>query len=517
MLLTFTKIGKAIFPQATEAALDMAQKFGGDATSQAVILGKALNDPIKGISALTRIGVQFTDAQKEQIKSMVEAGDVAGAQKVILGELQTEIGGVARAAGTTLSGKLEILKNKFGNIKEEIGGALIPVITDLVTKVSDGIGPAFDWLKQNGDKLLPVLAAIGAMILAAVVPAFVIWAAAAWTTAAANIAAMAPILIPIAAIGAAVGLLVAAWQNNWFGIRDTLTAVWTNTLQPAFQNIGNWLSVNIPMAIQTVSRFWDTVLLPALQAVWRFIQTSVLPIFEDIGNWLQKNIPIAIGLAKNAWVQVLLPALQLVWDIITQKLLPVIQDVALWVGTHIGTAIETAKRLFGEFSDSAQRLWDSLEPVRSVIASIVSWISDRLRPAIDGFAGFIGGLHIANPFADLAGTIQGIIDGAARAIAKLRELAGLNPAGGGGYATGTLAFAGGYTLVGEAGPELVALPRGSRIFSNSESQRRLGAGDTLIFQFAAPASAYDEARIEAAVERALGRAGRRADTIRRTR
>jgi hypothetical protein len=64
LLLTFTNIGKDVFPMATEAMLDMSQKMGQDVKSSAIQLGKALNDPIDGIGALTRIGVSFTDEQK---------------------------------------------------------------------------------------------------------------------------------------------------------------------------------------------------------------------------------------------------------------------------------------------------------------------------------------------------------------------------------------------------------------------------------------------------------------------
>jgi len=84
MLLTFTNIGKDVFPNATETLLDMATAMnGGVAPSaealkgQAIQLGKALNDPIKGITALTRVGVTFTDEQKAMIEGMVKMGDSA--------------------------------------------------------------------------------------------------------------------------------------------------------------------------------------------------------------------------------------------------------------------------------------------------------------------------------------------------------------------------------------------------------------------------------------------------------
>lgn len=134
LLLTFTNIGKNVFPQTTEAMLDMAARMGTDASGAAIQLGKALNDPVSGITALTRVGVTFTDAQKDMITSMVEAGDVEGAQKVILAELNKEFGGSAKAAGETLAGKIEILKNRFGNLQETVGAALIPALIKLSDK-----------------------------------------------------------------------------------------------------------------------------------------------------------------------------------------------------------------------------------------------------------------------------------------------------------------------------------------------------------------------------------------------
>src|SRR5690606_1170865 len=56
MLLTFTNIGQGVFPQATEAVLNLAQKFGS-VDQAAVQLGKALNDPINGVTSLRRVGV----------------------------------------------------------------------------------------------------------------------------------------------------------------------------------------------------------------------------------------------------------------------------------------------------------------------------------------------------------------------------------------------------------------------------------------------------------------------------
>src|SRR5258708_31941306 len=77
MLLTFTNIGKNVFPQATVATLDLAQKMGGDTKNAAIQLGKALNDPITGVSALQRVGVTFSQTQKDQIKGFMDTNNIA--------------------------------------------------------------------------------------------------------------------------------------------------------------------------------------------------------------------------------------------------------------------------------------------------------------------------------------------------------------------------------------------------------------------------------------------------------
>lgn len=143
LLLTFTNIGQDIFPQATEVMLDMSQALGQDVKSSAIQLGKALQDPILGVTALRRVGVNFSEAQQDVIKNLVETGRAGEAQAMILKELQTEFGGSAKAAGQTLGGQLEILKNKFSDVMETIGGGIATVIRPAVIAFSD-------WLDKIG-------------------------------------------------------------------------------------------------------------------------------------------------------------------------------------------------------------------------------------------------------------------------------------------------------------------------------------------------------------------------------
>jgi hypothetical protein len=122
LLLTFTKIGRDVFPKATEAVLDMSTALGTDLNNAALQVGKALNDPVKGVTALARAGVQFSESQKDTIKQLVETNKLAEAQAIILKELETQMGGSARAARNTLGGALTALGNSFDNLLEGDAG-----------------------------------------------------------------------------------------------------------------------------------------------------------------------------------------------------------------------------------------------------------------------------------------------------------------------------------------------------------------------------------------------------------
>lgn len=137
MLLTFTQIKGDQFDQATKAALDMSVAMGTDMTSAATLVGKALNDPLKGIGALSKVGVQLTEDQKALVQSMVEVGDVAGAQGVILGVLDEQFGGSAEAFGGTFLGAIEKVKNSFGTLSEAFVTDLLPPATAALNQIND--------------------------------------------------------------------------------------------------------------------------------------------------------------------------------------------------------------------------------------------------------------------------------------------------------------------------------------------------------------------------------------------
>lgn len=141
LLLTFTNIGKKVFPDALETVLDMSTALGQDLKGSAIQLGKSLNDPIEGVTALKRVGVSFTDAQREQIKVLVESGNTLDAQRLILKELQTEFGGASRAAVEDFGGAMGQLKNYWGDLQEVLGTSITEneALRDLMGDLKDEI------------------------------------------------------------------------------------------------------------------------------------------------------------------------------------------------------------------------------------------------------------------------------------------------------------------------------------------------------------------------------------------
>jgi len=163
VLLTFTAIKDDVMPGAAQAVIDMSVALGQDLQGSAIQVGKALQDPILGVTALRRVGVNFSKDQQEFIKSLVDTGHAAEAQALILKELNTEFGGSAQAQVETYSGRIAQLKNAVGELGEaaaesEIGGrSLIDWLTDAAaagTLLITASGRITDALQEHEEQMV---------------------------------------------------------------------------------------------------------------------------------------------------------------------------------------------------------------------------------------------------------------------------------------------------------------------------------------------------------------------------
>lgn len=381
MLLTFTAIGKDVFPQATETLLNMSQAMGTDTKQQAIQLGKALNNPIDGISALTRVGVKFTDEQKNVIKALVETGDVAGAQKVILAELETEFGGQARAAADPVIQ----LKNEIGNMAEAIGYKLMPYVDAVTTaffKWLDSMGGAqgvVDSLFAALQKVAPFLPLIAGAIIGGLVPALYASASAFI----ANVVALAPFMIAGAAIAALALLIYEAWNSNFLGFRDVVMQV-VNAVMPILQQFLDFWTLfkeQFVAAIELIRFMWETNMYgirDIAMAVWGAIQQYFTGIWEVIKGIFK----IALGILtldwKTAWSGIKDLAAG-IFDIV------VAAAKLFWEGLKVvfklgGEAISLA---WGAVMDGVKSVASSIwEGIKEVFKGGINWIIDKLNAVI---------------------------------------------------------------------------------------------------------------------------------------
>jgi hypothetical protein len=145
-LLTFGNITHDIFEETLGLTADLAVAWKMDLDTAAKMVGKALNDPIAGLTALSKVGVTFNAEQKEMIKSLVETGDMAKAQALIMEELTRQVGGSSEAYGNTLAGSLNKVKNLFGEAAESIGSLFVPALKGLVDFILPPLTEAFEFI-----------------------------------------------------------------------------------------------------------------------------------------------------------------------------------------------------------------------------------------------------------------------------------------------------------------------------------------------------------------------------------
>lgn len=137
MLLTFSNIGKDIIPQATQALANLSQKMESEPKAAASILGNALNDPIQGLKLLTNAGITFSNSQKQVISQMVSTGSIAGAQKLILQELNEKLGIEASNAAKAFEGNMKQVKSTMESLKTSISSSVLPTFKSLKDSFKD--------------------------------------------------------------------------------------------------------------------------------------------------------------------------------------------------------------------------------------------------------------------------------------------------------------------------------------------------------------------------------------------
>lgn len=222
-MVSFGNVSGEVFDRAQQVTLDLATRLDGDLKGAAIQVGKALNDPEHGFTALSRAGIQFTEDQKSAIRSMVDAKDMAGAQALMLNELERQFAGSAKAASEAGMGGWLQAKNSLGELMEEVGG----LITRFMDPLLDRFKRLVTWFKDLPSGTKAVIVAIAALA-ASIGPLMIAFATMSKLFSgfgsAGSLMALKVVAI-VAAVAALAGVAIYL-RENWDAVKDWWESLW---------------------------------------------------------------------------------------------------------------------------------------------------------------------------------------------------------------------------------------------------------------------------------------------------
>jgi hypothetical protein len=137
IILRYPNVTKKAFEPALKAALDLAAATGKDVTSAARDMARSLNDPVAGLSRLTRQGVTFTEGEKKKIAALVESGKRFRAQTIILDKVNQQFGGTAQKASEGYRGSMVRLNKAIKNLQQALAAPLIKPLERIARALGD--------------------------------------------------------------------------------------------------------------------------------------------------------------------------------------------------------------------------------------------------------------------------------------------------------------------------------------------------------------------------------------------
>ena len=474
LLLTFGNIrneagkGNDIFNKTTQIMTDMSVALGQDMKSSALQLGKALNDPVKGVTALQRVGVSFSKKQKETIKRLVETGDTLGAQKLILKELDKQFAGSAKAQSTA-GDRLRVV---WGNLQEQLGEKLLPVVEKVASFLADKLPDAIAFAQRTFGPLAKQVSRF--------------WNA---LTTGFTEDEGTPIELFALKVRDALGKLIAFVQEWAPRIIDAALAFG--------QTLLDWWSQHGPeitKTAQTLAEDFQRYILEPMQAIASFVVEELVPKVATFVTWIAENEHLIEAFGVLIGVTLVAHYVKLA----TQATISATKQAAAWLVTRT-EAIRTAAVYTAQVAIMVGK-WALLAARAVVHAAVVAgaWVvttvagttataahAAAVTVQTAGWAGLaraaaINSASIARSWLAVLGPMGAVI----AAAETLNNLTGnklnpnnlnllerLNPfkAFNGlsfdipGFASGVRNFGGGLAVVGERGPELLNLPGGSDV------------------------------------------------------
>lgn len=432
-LLTFGNVAGSQFDRAQQAAVDLATRMNMDLQPATLLIGKALNDPIKGLTALGRAGIQFTAAQKQAIQTMVAGGNAAGAQSIILGELERQFGGAAAAAQAT--DPYDRLRDSLNTLSESAGGLINRFLVPLMDKLA-GLLDRFNALSPSMQKFI----VIGGAIAAALGPALVVIGS--LVSAVGSIAAalgaggfltgLLPLLGPIGLAVAAVAVAFMVFKDDIIPVMQDfgreMAAVLGPKLKPLFDAVKGLLTV----LGKAFSAFFSTETSAAAENFKKFgaviarvfgaavdLITGAINVITNLmraigaalsGDW--STMWSALGSAVRAVVVGVINAFETLFPGVTEWVRKTYEGVKQWLAEKLFGILKSVIDKVKGVSDAFFRLYDAVvghSYVPDMVEGIAEWMAKLdagmvvpARNATDA---------TASAFEGLRDRVTGIMDG----------------------------------------------------------------------------------------------------------
>lgn len=468
-MLTFKQVTNGVgenadtFDRATVAALDMATVLKTDTKSATMMLGKALNDPIIGMSAMSRAGITFTQEQKDMVKELWESGDALAAQAIILDEVESQFGGASEAAAQAGLGPFQQFKNIVGDIGEVIGAVFLPGLRSLAK-----------WATAAGTKLLEWFQTEeGAALLGELTNKFQSFISDIKTNALQAKRALAPVweafkegdnleeklanvkealleMIPDSVRDKVQGIIDKV--GEFTGGKGLDLKALTDSLKGAFLMLSGPLGLIVRDLLPALAPVIQAVLppmsevaqavAPALAEILGILAENIIPglvvMLEGLAEFLAENGPLVKGIlatlatwkilttvmSANPWALLIGFIIGLVafivtnWDTIKEKLQKVwrwITDnaakVGKWFSDKFTEAVNIVKGLFLNFTPLGL-LIQHFDTIKEKVTGVKDWFVDRFNDVVDFMTDLPGriGRAVSGMWDGVKDTFRGVIN-----------------------------------------------------------------------------------------------------------
>jgi hypothetical protein len=396
---TMNETGGAM-DRATAAAYDLASAGFGSAEGNATALGKALQDPIKGITALSRSGVTFTQVEKDKIKALAESNQMGKAQEMVLKAIETQTKGTA-AATATASDKMKV---SFGELQEKVGMAFLPVLA----KLADTLIPIFDKLQEPLGKVADALGGALAKALDALAPVLPVLAE-----------AFAKIAEVVGGILSTAITAMTPWFTTLLELFGELATRIGPMITPLLEKVGVLINALMEALVPLIEPLTEVVMnildaaAPILGVVIDaliILVKALAPVFTAVGV-LIKPLGELINVVLTAFMPVIEP------------LLPIITLLATVLGDVLVRAVGLIMTALGYMIQG----WAKLAPfilenvTKPVVALFLEMVSQIIGAAADMF-GWVPGM--GDQLRDAAAAVSGFKDTSTKAIADAAKTIG---------------------------------------------------------------------------------------------